>query len=411
MPMPLTVLPSLLSLGEKVTTAPIPGTTDMRPPETPDLDGIPNSFTNLPAPLYIPHVVMIVTTDCTVSGLRILSPVEGFTPLLASIAPNLLSDSTFTSKEQALKRGLRLNLPSHGSSLRFRRLGTRCLEHEAREGVVAVASVALLLVQLLVDLRVLHPRRLLIKRNHVLQPLPHLHYHRTRHYRTRIYHGVVGTAFVVEDGGVEGDAAGLLSDILVDLLLEPVVDEAVVDDLPNGLDTEFLLGVADLSELAVGGAEAGGEVVGVGLGQSGDVVRRRPRLVQPLPVLLDLAEDLPEAPHEQVEVMNHQVKRQHLLVELIVRRISFEFLEVELVGVVGGGDHLDELLEGGVQGDPLVLDRRQNLLPSQVPLQVRIQRPKRPLSKCSCFFVHLHEQFDVGHETERFLTVVLVHVE
>jgi hypothetical protein len=35
-----------------------------------------------------------------VLGLIILSPVDGLTPLFASIAPNLAKDSTFTSNEQ-----------------------------------------------------------------------------------------------------------------------------------------------------------------------------------------------------------------------------------------------------------------------------------------------------------------------
>jgi hypothetical protein len=60
--MPRTVLPSGLILGEKLATAPIDGTTVKRPPETPLLAGTPSSLVNLPAPLYIPHVVITVTT-------------------------------------------------------------------------------------------------------------------------------------------------------------------------------------------------------------------------------------------------------------------------------------------------------------------------------------------------------------
>ena len=94
------MLPSSLRGGEKLTTEPIPGITARSPPDTPLLAGIPIYFVNFPAPLYIPQVVMIVTTACTVAELRILSPVEGLIPWLASIAPNLASDYTSTKIEQ-----------------------------------------------------------------------------------------------------------------------------------------------------------------------------------------------------------------------------------------------------------------------------------------------------------------------
>jgi len=83
-----------------VQNAPIPGITVSKPPETPLLEGTPRSFVNLPAPLYIPQVVISVTTAYTVFGLSILSPVVGLIPLLANIDPNLAKDSTFTIKEQ-----------------------------------------------------------------------------------------------------------------------------------------------------------------------------------------------------------------------------------------------------------------------------------------------------------------------
>jgi len=94
------VFPSEFKGGENVEKAPIPGITDSSPPETPLLLGTPKSFVNLPAPLYIPQVVINVTTAYTVLRFKILSPVDGLTPLLASIAPNLANDSTFTSNEQ-----------------------------------------------------------------------------------------------------------------------------------------------------------------------------------------------------------------------------------------------------------------------------------------------------------------------
>ena len=97
------MLPSELSLGANDTTAPIPGMTERRPPETPLLEGIPIAFTNFPAPLYIPHVVITVTTDYTFKSLRILSPLEGLIPSFESIAPNLAKVSTLTRIEHNLK--------------------------------------------------------------------------------------------------------------------------------------------------------------------------------------------------------------------------------------------------------------------------------------------------------------------
>lgn len=76
---------------------------ESRPPDTPDFDGTPRSLVNLPAPLYMPHVVIKVTTAYTVLGERILFPVVGLIPLLASIDPNLARDSTFTKIEQDMK--------------------------------------------------------------------------------------------------------------------------------------------------------------------------------------------------------------------------------------------------------------------------------------------------------------------
>ena len=103
MPIPFTVLPSSLRGGPKLAEAPKPGITVKSPPATPDFDGTPSSFVNLPAPLYIPQVVIRVTVAYTVAALTIRWPVVGFIPLLASIAPNLARDSTSTSMEHYLK--------------------------------------------------------------------------------------------------------------------------------------------------------------------------------------------------------------------------------------------------------------------------------------------------------------------
>lgn len=100
---PLTGLPSELMRGLKLATAPIEGTTVRRPPETPDLAGTPNSFVNFPAPLYIPQVVITVTTAWTVEDLSKRSPVDGTIPLFASMAPKRASDFVFTKMEQFLK--------------------------------------------------------------------------------------------------------------------------------------------------------------------------------------------------------------------------------------------------------------------------------------------------------------------
>jgi hypothetical protein len=100
---PLTGFPSSLRGGDQVQKDPIPGIIESRSPETPLLEGTPRSFVNLPAPLYIPQVVIKVTTAYTVLGVRILFPVVGLIPLLASIEPNLASDSTFTNIEQVMK--------------------------------------------------------------------------------------------------------------------------------------------------------------------------------------------------------------------------------------------------------------------------------------------------------------------
>ena len=98
--MPLTVFPSSFKGGAHVQKAPIPGITVKRSPDTPLLEGTPSSFVNLPAPLYMPQVVISVTTACTVFGCKILFPVVGLMPLFANIDPNLANDSTETSKEQ-----------------------------------------------------------------------------------------------------------------------------------------------------------------------------------------------------------------------------------------------------------------------------------------------------------------------
>jgi len=100
-PIALTEFPSIFSLGEKLATQPKPGKIDINPPETPLLVGIPMFFVNLPAPLYIPEVVMIVTQALMVRGESILYPVCGLIPPLARHAPKFERDSTFTNKEQS----------------------------------------------------------------------------------------------------------------------------------------------------------------------------------------------------------------------------------------------------------------------------------------------------------------------
>lgn len=59
---PLTGFPSSFKGGDQVVKDPNPGITVSKPPETPLLDGTPRSLVNFPAPLYIPQVVIRVTT-------------------------------------------------------------------------------------------------------------------------------------------------------------------------------------------------------------------------------------------------------------------------------------------------------------------------------------------------------------
>ena len=63
MAIPFVELPSSLSLGPKVVIEPKPGITVKMPPDTPLLQGRPMFKAKEPAPLYIPQVTMIGTTD------------------------------------------------------------------------------------------------------------------------------------------------------------------------------------------------------------------------------------------------------------------------------------------------------------------------------------------------------------
>ena len=98
---PLVLFPSSLSFGAILAMLPIPGIIVNSPPLTPLLHGKPISFANYPAPLYIPQVTIIGTTAAIVLGLKILSPVKTFTPLLDKHAPNLANDFTSTKIEQS----------------------------------------------------------------------------------------------------------------------------------------------------------------------------------------------------------------------------------------------------------------------------------------------------------------------
>jgi hypothetical protein len=57
------------------------------PPLTPLLAGTPISNAHSPAKSYMPHVYMTLSTSRTRSRARTRSPVTGFTPPLASVAP------------------------------------------------------------------------------------------------------------------------------------------------------------------------------------------------------------------------------------------------------------------------------------------------------------------------------------
>ena len=96
---PLNELPSSFSYGESVTRDPNPGRTTNNPPETPLLHGTPISLAKWPAPLYIPQVIIIGTTEEIVLCYIILSPFKQLIPLLARHAPNLAKDFTSTNIE------------------------------------------------------------------------------------------------------------------------------------------------------------------------------------------------------------------------------------------------------------------------------------------------------------------------
>ena len=102
MAMPLVEFPSSLSLGPKVTIEPILGMTVRIPPATPLLHGKPIALANYPAPLYMPQVTIIGTTELMVEELKMRSPVEGLTPLLAKHEPNLAKFLVFILIQPAL---------------------------------------------------------------------------------------------------------------------------------------------------------------------------------------------------------------------------------------------------------------------------------------------------------------------
>jgi hypothetical protein len=98
---PLNELPSSFNFGENVTKDPNPGKTTNNPPDTPLLQGTPISLAKWPAPLYIPQVIIIGTTDDIVLCDIILSPLCVLIPLFAKQAPNFTKDFTSTNIEHS----------------------------------------------------------------------------------------------------------------------------------------------------------------------------------------------------------------------------------------------------------------------------------------------------------------------
>mmetsp|Transcript_12780 Transcript_12780/g.33376 ORF Transcript_12780/g.33376 Transcript_12780/m.33376 type:complete len:226 (-) Transcript_12780:2375-3052(-) len=79
-----------------------PGTTHMRSPPTPLLAGRPTSTIHLPAPLYMPQLIITVTVCATRSAGRTSSFVSGLRPLLAKVAPITAASSAVVCIEHAM---------------------------------------------------------------------------------------------------------------------------------------------------------------------------------------------------------------------------------------------------------------------------------------------------------------------
>src|SRR5699024_3928331 len=97
--LPRSELPNSSSGGENDASDSCPGMTPRMPPATPDLAGMPTLFIQLPAALYMPDVDMTDSTHWEVSSLKTRSPLSGFTPPLARVAPMVARSQTLMLME------------------------------------------------------------------------------------------------------------------------------------------------------------------------------------------------------------------------------------------------------------------------------------------------------------------------
>ena len=63
-----------------------PGSTAMMPPQTPLFAGRPTVYIHSPAPSYMPHVAMTLSTDLTVDSEAARAPGDGLRPPAARVA-------------------------------------------------------------------------------------------------------------------------------------------------------------------------------------------------------------------------------------------------------------------------------------------------------------------------------------
>ncbi len=289
---PRTLLPCSSSRGENTATPSSPGSTARMPPATPLLAGMPTPSTHAPAPSYMPHVVITLSTRSTSSG---ASARCAGTRLLAAVGQRRRHQRDVAAVDQ--HRALAEVALQH-------RLGVLLEDREAAQHVpdraVAVAGLALGGEDRLVHLQgpagvaavgLQHAREALRRRVAGHQ--------RRRGDRAGVDHrvaraGQVRSVFRLQADGVERVTRRLDADLGHDRVAAPVGQrQAVGERLGHRLDGERGARVADLVDVPVGGGHADPEALGVGAGQRRDVVGHRPVAqfevlgVQPLEVVLD----------------------------------------------------------------------------------------------------------------------------
>jgi uncharacterized repeat protein (TIGR03803 family) len=91
--------------GAKVPRPPFPGETVTIPPPIPLLPGRPTSYSQRPESSYMPAVVMTASACRQVSASTTCSPVTGFTPPSASVAPITARSWAVTSRQRIVPAG------------------------------------------------------------------------------------------------------------------------------------------------------------------------------------------------------------------------------------------------------------------------------------------------------------------